>query len=98
MLHSHHQLCFASCLRVLIAGASQYWLRQHETAKENPGNAPGLGLELTLCRSTSATGPLVSFVFCSALLHQITVLAHHRVSLEALLANFATTGVSVGGG
>jgi hypothetical protein len=45
-----------------------------------------------------ATGLLVSFVFCFAPLHQITVLARHRVRLEPLFADFATTGISVGGG
>jgi hypothetical protein len=40
----------------------------------------------------------VSFVFCFALLHQITVLACHRVRHKRLLADFATTGISVGGG
>ena len=50
-----------------------------------------------LCRSR-ATGFLVSFVFCFALLHQVTVLARHRVCRERLLADFATTGISVGGG
>jgi hypothetical protein len=52
---------------------------------------------LNLCRSTSVTGFLVCLVFCSALLHQITVLARHWVSLEALLAEFATTSISVSG-
>jgi hypothetical protein len=44
------------------------------------------------------TGLLVSFVFCFALLHQITVLTRHWVSLEALLADFASTGIGVGRG
>jgi hypothetical protein len=43
------------------------------------------------------TGLLVSLVFGFALLHQITVFARHRVSLEPLLADFASTGISIGG-
>jgi hypothetical protein len=66
--------------------------------KESPVR-PGLNSEhqlvFDLCRSR-VTGLLVSFVFCSALLHQITVLARHRVRLERLLAHFASTGISVG--
>jgi hypothetical protein len=53
--------------------------------------------QVRLSSSTSVTSLLVSFVFCFALLHQITVLARHRVSLESLLANFASTGIDVGG-
>jgi hypothetical protein len=65
------------------------------TTKESEVTIPGLRL-LNLCRSTSVTGFLVCLVFCSALL-QITVLARHWVSLEALLAEFATTSISVSG-
>jgi hypothetical protein len=43
-------------------------------------------------------GLLVSSVFCFAPLHEVTVLACHRVRHERLLADFATTGISVGGG
>jgi hypothetical protein len=39
----------------------------------------------------------VSFVFGFALLHQVTVLARHRVRHERLLADFASAGISVGG-
>ena len=48
--------------------------------------------------ATRLCGFLVSFVLCFALLHQVTVLAGHRVGHERLLAEFATTGVSVGRG
>jgi hypothetical protein len=51
-----------------------------------------------LSPSTEHAGLFVGFVFCFALFHQVTVLARHRVSLEPLLAEFASTGISVGGG
>jgi hypothetical protein len=38
-------------------------------------------------------GLLVSFVFCFAPLHQIMVLARHRVRPKLLLADFASTGM-----
>jgi len=53
---------------------------------------------LNLCHPTSVTGLLVCSVFCSALVHQITVLTRHRVRLKLLLADFASTGISVDGG
>src|SRR5262245_21240654 len=51
----------------------------------------------TLCRLRAAS-LLASFVFRFALFHQITVLSRHRMRLEGLLANFASSGVGVGGG
>ena len=75
------------------------------SGKKKPGGEPGFKfcesyagspLILNLCRSLTAL--FASFVFCLALLHQIAVLARHRVSLEPLLADFASTGISVGGG
>ena len=70
---------------------------------ENPGlkaceSYAGSPPHLNLCHSRSVTGLLESFVLCLALLHQITVLARHRVRLKPLLADFASTGISVDGG
>ena len=52
---------------------------------------------MNLCRSRSVTALLESFVLCFALLHQITVLARHRLCLKPLLADFASTGTRVDG-
>jgi hypothetical protein len=54
----------------------------------------GVRRKMVLQTCSEAT-PIVSFVFCSTLLHQITLLARHRVRLERLLAHFASTGVSI---
>jgi hypothetical protein len=87
------------------AEASAHLNVPHELSKKKPGGKPGFKfcesyagspLILNLCRRLTAL--FASFVFCLALLHQVTVLARHRVSLEPLLADFASTGIGVGGG
>jgi hypothetical protein len=66
------------------------------TAVTNASHGAGLvGLQLHHSR---ATGLPVSFVFCFASLHLITVRAWNRVGHKRLLADFARTGISVGGG
>ena len=55
-------------------------------------------LATAIFSATSLCGFLVSFIFRFALLHQVTVLACHRGCHKRLLAEFAATGLSVGGG
>jgi hypothetical protein len=75
------------------------------TIKKKPGGEPGFKACEGYAVSPSfpklrrcVTGLFASFVFSLALLHQITVLARHWVSLEPLLADFASTGIRIGGG